>query len=238
MYNHEDKQKADKNLVGITENSVLTDPRFTPEQHFTQPPAHYTEASLVQSMEAAGIGRPSTYAPTLATLMDRHYTARKGKNVIATDLGRAVDDMICRTVPMLADKNFTAEMETRLDKVAEGEEDWKELLRSFYPPFKEKLDTAMDELERVQVKDEESDEVCELCGRRMVIKYGRHGKFLACPGFPECKNTKPFLETADVPCPQCGGRLILRRTAKGRRFYACENKDCGFMSWNKPKAKE
>ena len=236
LYNHEDKQKTDRNLVGINEDSVLTDPRFTPEQHFTQPPAHYTEASLVQSMEAAGIGRPSTYAPTLATLMDRHYTSRKGKNVIATDLGRAVDDMIVKTVPMLADRNFTAEMETRLDKVAEGEEDWKELLRTFYPPFKEKLDTAMDELERVQVKDEESDEVCELCGRRMVIKYGRHGKFLACPGFPECKNTKPFLEAADVPCPQCGGRLILRRTAKGRRFYACENKECGFMSWNKPKA--
>ena len=236
LYNHEDKQKTDRNLVGINEDSVLTDPRFTPEQHFTQPPAHYTEASLVQSMEAAGIGRPSTYAPTLATLMDRHYTSRKGKNVIATDLGRAVDDMIVKTVPMLADRNFTAEMETRLDKVAEGEEDWKELLRTFYPPFKEKLDTAMDELERVQVKDEESDEVCELCGRRMVIKYGRHGKFLACPGFPECKNTKPFLEAADVPCPQCGGRMILRRTAKGRRFYACENKECGFMSWNKPKA--
>ncbi|MBO4838406.1 MAG: type I DNA topoisomerase [Lachnospiraceae bacterium] len=238
VYNHEDKQKADKNLVGITKDSVLTDPRFTPEQHFTQPPAHYTEASLVQSMEAAGIGRPSTYAPTLATLMDRHYTARKGKNVISTDLGRAVDDMICRTVPMLADKNFTADMETRLDKVAEGGEEWREILRSFYPPFKEKLDAAMEELDRVQVKDEESDEVCELCGRRMVIKYGRHGKFLACPGFPECKNTKPFLEVADVPCPDCGGRLILRRTAKGRRFFACENKDCGFMSWNKPKAKE
>ena len=236
LYNHEDKQKADKNLAGITQDSILTDPRFTPEQHFTQPPAHYTEASLVQSMEVAGIGRPSTYAPTLATLMERHYVSRKGKNVISTDLGRAVDDMIVKTVPMLADRNFTAEMETRLDKVAEGEEDWKELLRSFYPPFKEKLDTAMEELERVQVKDEESDEICELCGRRMVIKYGRHGKFLACPGFPECKNTKPFLETADVPCPNCGSRLILRRTAKGRRFYACENKECGFMSWNKPKA--
>ena len=235
LYNHEDKQKADKNLEGISKDSKLQNPRFESEQHFTQPPAHYTEASLVQSMEAAGIGRPSTYAPTLATLMERHYVGKKGRNIIATDLGRAVDEMVVKTVPMLADKGFTAEMESRLDKVAEGEEEWKELLRSFYPPFKEKLDVAMEEMERVQVKDEESDEVCELCGRRMVIKYGRHGKFLACPGFPECKNTKPYLEVADVPCPQCGSRLILRRTAKGRRFFACENKDCGFMSWNKPK---
>ncbi|MBP3729747.1 MAG: type I DNA topoisomerase [Lachnospiraceae bacterium] len=236
IYNHEEKQKADKNLEGITEGTALSDPRFQQEQHFTQPPAHYTEASLVQSMEAAGIGRPSTYAPTLATLMERHYVSKQGKSLMATELGKAVDDMIVGTVPMLADKNFTAEMESRLDRVAEGREEWKEVLRRFYPPFKEKLDTAMEELERVQVKDEESDEVCEICGRRMVIKYGRNGKFLACPGFPECRNTKSFVEAADVPCPQCGSRLILRRTKKGRRFFACENQACGFMSWNKPKA--
>ena len=236
LYNHEDAQKKDKNLVGITKESVLSDPKFEGKQHFTQPPAHFTEASLIQSMESYGIGRPSTYAPTVSTLMERHYISKKGKNLLSTDLGRAVDDLILHSVPMLADKDFTAQMEGQLDTVAEGETPWKEVIREFYPPFKEKLDTAMSEMERVKIKDEESDEVCELCGRRMVIKYGRNGKFLACPGFPECRNTKPFLEYADVPCPKCGGRLVIRRTKKGRRFYACENsKTCDFISWNKPK---
>ena len=236
LYNHEDAQKKDKNLVGITKESVLSDPKFEGKQHFTQPPAHFTEASLIQSMESYGIGRPSTYAPTVSTLMERHYISKKGKNLLSTDLGRAVDDLILHSVPMLADKDFTAQMEGQLDTVAEGGTPWKEVIREFYPPFKEKLDTAMSEMERVKIKDEESDEVCELCGRRMVIKYGRNGKFLACPGFPECRNTKPFLEYADVPCPKCGGRLVIRRTKKGRRFYACENsKTCDFISWNKPK---
>ena len=236
LYNHEDAQKKDKNLVGITKESELSDPKFEGKQHFTQPPAHFTEASLIQSMESYGIGRPSTYAPTVSTLMERHYISKKGKNLLSTDLGRAVDDLILHSVPMLADKDFTAQMEGRLDTVAEGETPWKEVIREFYPPFKEKLDTAMSEMERVKIKDEESDEVCELCGRRMVIKYGRNGKFLACPGFPACRNTKPLLEYADVPCPKCGGRLVIRRTKKGRRFYACENsKTCDFISWNKPK---
>ncbi|MBO4871919.1 MAG: type I DNA topoisomerase [Lachnospiraceae bacterium] len=235
LYNHEDAQKKDKNLVGITKESELSDPKFDGKQHFTQPPAHFTEASLIQSMESYGIGRPSTYAPTVSTLMERHYISKKGKNLLSTDLGRAVDDLILHSVPMLADKEFTAQMEGQLDTVAEGETPWKEVIRGFYPPFKEKLDTAMSEMERVKIKDEESDEICELCGRRMVIKYGRNGKFLACPGFPECRNTRPFLEYADVPCPKCGGRLVIRRTKKGRRFYACENKDCDFISWNKPK---
>ena len=236
LYNHEDAQKKDKNLVGITKESELSDPKFEGKQHFTQPPAHFTEASLIQSMESYGIGRPSTYAPTVSTLMERHYISKKGKNLLYTDLGQAVDDLILHSVPMLADKEFTAQMEGQLDTVAEGETPWKEVIREFYPPFKEKLDTAMSEMERVKIKDEESDEVCELCGRRMVIKYGRNGKFLACPGFPECRNTKPLLEYADVPCPKCGGRLVIRRTKKGRRFYACENsKTCDFISWNKPK---
>jgi DNA topoisomerase-1 len=236
LYNHEDAQKKDKNLVGITKESELSDPKFEGKQHFTQPPAHFTEASLIQSMESYGIGRPSTYAPTVSTLMERHYISKKGKNLLSTDLGQAVDDLILHSVPMLADKEFTAQMEGQLDTVAEGETPWKEVIREFYPPFKEKLDTAMSEMERVKIKDEESDEVCELCGRRMVIKYGRNGKFLACPGFPECRNTKPLLEYADVPCPKCGGRLVIRRTKKGRRFYACENsKTCDFISWNNPK---
>ena len=236
IYKSEENEKKDKNLEEITRDSILTDPKFEGKQHFTQPPAHFTEASLVQSMESYGIGRPSTYAPTISTLMERHYISKKGKNLISTDLGRAVDGLIRQAVPMLADKKFTAQMEEKLDAVAEGGHEWKEVLREFYPPFKEKLDEAMAEMEKVSVKEEESEEICENCGRRMVIKYGRHGKFLACPGFPECRNTKPFVEAADVPCPQCGGRLIVRRTKKGRRFYACENADCGYMSWNKPKA--
>ncbi len=236
LYNHEDSQKKDKNLVGITKDSVLSNPVFEGKQHFTQPPAHYTEASLIQSMENYGIGRPSTYAPTVSTLMERHYISKKGRNLISTDLGQAVDDLILRSVPMLADKDFTAQMETQLDSVAEGGQEWKNVIRTFYPPFKEKLDTAMNEMEKVKLKDEESDVICERCGRRMVIKYGRTGKFLACPGFPECRNTKPFLDYADVPCPKCGGRLVIRRTKKGRRFYACENtKTCDYISWNKPK---
>ncbi len=239
LYNHEDAQKKDKNLDGITADTVLSQARFEGKQHFTQPPAHYTEASLVQSMEANGIGRPSTYAPTIATLMERHYVSKQGKNLCSTELGRAVDELILQSVPMLADRQFTARMEEKLDDVAEGGCEWKEVLREFYPPFKEKLDEAMEEMDRVKIRDEETDEVCELCGRHMVIKYGRNGKFLACPGFPECRNTKPFLEYADVPCPKCGARLILRRTKKGRRFYACENSgSCDFMSWNKPKAEK
>ncbi len=237
LYNHEEEQKRDKNLEGIREDSRLSDPVFEGKQHFTQPPAHYTEASLVQSMEANGIGRPSTYAPTVSTLMERHYVSKKGRNLISTELGRAVDDLILRSVPMLADKGFTARMEEKLDTVAEGSCPWKEVLREFYPPFKEKLDTAMAEMEHVKLQDEETEEVCEKCGRRMVIKYSRRGKFLACPGFPGCKNTKPFLEYASVPCPECGARLVIRSTKGGRRFYACENTEgCKFMSWNKPKS--
>ena len=235
LYGQEDSKKKDKNLDGISRDSELSDPKFEGKQHFTQPPAHYTEASLIQSMEAAGIGRPSTYAPTVSTLMERHYISKKGKNLLSTELGQAVDDLILQSVPMLADKQFTARMEEKLDSVAEGRCEWKEVLREFYPPFKEKIDAAMQEMEKVQLKDEETDVICENCGRHMVIKYGRHGKFLACPGFPECRNTKPFLEYADVPCPKCGARLVIRRSRKGRRFYACENTEgCDFISWNKP----
>ena len=238
IYSHEDAAKKDKNLQGITENTVLSDPVFDPKQHFTQPPAHYTEASLIQTMEACGIGRPSTYAPTIATLTERRYITKEKKNLLVTELGQAVNDLILASVPMLADKNFTAGMEEKLDEVAEGRCEWREVLREFYPPFKARLDKALEEADKVKLADEESDVICEQCGRRMVIKYGRNGKFLACPGFPECRNTKPFLEKAAVPRPKCGSGLIIRRTKKGRRFYACESPDCDFMSWNKPKKGE
>ncbi|MBQ4424414.1 MAG: type I DNA topoisomerase [Lachnospiraceae bacterium] len=236
IYTHEDAAKKDKNLVDIREDSRLSNPVFDPHQHFTQPPARYTEASLVQTMEACGIGRPSTYAPTISTLTERRYIAKEKKNLVVTELGQAVNELILASVPMLADKNFTAQMEEELDDVADGKRAWREILEDFYPPFKEKLDKALAEAEKVRIKDEESDVICEQCGRRMVIKYGRNGKFLACPGFPECRNTKPFVEKAGCACPQCGQEMIIRRTKKGRRFYACPSEACGFMSWNKPKA--
>ena len=232
----EEKSKKDKVLKSISEEDRLSDPAFEPKQHFTQPLPHYTEASLVQAMEACGIGRPSTYAPTIATLSDRHYILKEGRNLFVTELGETVNNIILQSVPMLADKDFTAEMETELDKVAEGDTEWKEVLRSFCPPFLDKVETASKNLERVKVADEETDEVCELCGRKMVIKFGPHGRFLACPGFPECRNTRPLLEKAGCKCPKCGGELIIRKTKKGRRFYACENApECDFMSWNRPK---
>ncbi len=235
----DDKAKKDKALKDIGEDSVFTDPVFDPKQHFTQPLPHYTEASLVQAMEACGIGRPSTYAPTIATLTERHYVLKEGRNLFVTELGEAVNGIILQSVPMLADKDFTAEMEKELDKVAEGGMAWKEVLREFCPPFLEKVDAASKALERVKVADEESDEICERCGRRMVIKFGPHGRFLACPGFPECRNTKPLLEKAGCKCPKCGGELIIRKTKKGRRFYACENApSCDYMSWNRPKSEK
>ena len=233
----EEKTKKDKTLKGIGENSVFSDPQFDPKQHFTQPLPHYTEASLVQAMETCGIGRPSTYAPTIATLNDRHYILKEGRNLFVTELGETVNKLILQSVPMLADKDFTAEMEKQLDKVADGERPWKELLREFCPPFLEKVDAANKDLERVKVADEETDEICERCGRKMVIKFGPHGRFLACPGFPECRNTRPLLEKAGCKCPKCGGELIIRKTKKGRRFYACEHApECDYMSWNRPKS--
>jgi len=232
----EEKAKKDKVLRNISEDDRFSDPAFEPKQHFTQPLPHYTEASLVQAMEACGIGRPSTYAPTVATLSDRHYILKEGRNLFVTELGETVNKIILQSVPMLADKDFTAEMETELDKIAEGGTEWKEVLRSFCPPFLEKVENASKELERVKVADEETDEVCERCGRKMVIKFGPHGRFLACPGFPECRNTRPLLEKAGCSCPKCGGELIIRKTKKGRRFYACENApECDYMSWNRPK---
>lgn len=232
----DEKAKKDRRLKGIDKASVFSDPVFEPKQHFTQPLPHYTEASLVQAMEACGIGRPSTYAPTIATLSERHYILKEGRNLFVTELGETVNGIILQAVPMLADKDFTAEMETELDKVAEGGTDWKEVLRTFCPPFLEKVEKAAQDMEKVKVADEETDEVCELCGRKMVIKFGPHGRFLACPGFPECRNTRPLLEKAGCACPKCGGELIIRKTRKGRRFYACENAPaCDYMSWNRPK---
>lgn len=233
--NNEEKPEKNAAVDKLTEESVITLQEFHPDQHFTQPPAHFTEASLVKTMEECGIGRPSTYAPTIAILLGRHYVIKEEKNLYVTELGEAVNDIMKHSFPQIVDESFTARMEARLDQVAEGQEEWKNLLRGFVPDLLTDVEKAEQELEKVQIADEETDVICENCGRNMVIKYGPHGKFLACPGFPECKNTKPYLEKAGALCPKCGGEIVVRRTKKGRRFYACEKTpECDYMTWQKP----
>ena len=231
----EDGEEKSASLKGLYEDSVLTLHKLEPKQHFTQPPAHYTEASLVKALEEKGIGRPSTYAPTISTILARHYVIKENKNLYVTELGEAVNNMMKQAFPAIVDENFTANMESLLDGVEEGSIGWKTIIRNFYPDLEEAVKRAGEMLEKVTIEDEESDEVCELCGRKMVFKYGPHGKFLACPGFPECRNTKPYLEKIGVKCPKCGGEILIRRTKKGRRYYGCENNpECDFMSWQKP----
>ena len=210
-----------------------------PEQHFTQPPAHYTEASLVKALEEQGIGRPSTYAPTITTIISRRYVAKENKNLYVTELGEVVNNIMKQVFPSIVDVNFTAMMEGLLDCVEAGAVQWKTVVRNFYPELKRDVDAAETELEKVEIPDEETDVVCDLCGRNMVIKYGPHGRFLACPGFPDCRNTKPYYEKIGVACPQCGKDIVIKKTPKGRRYYGCENNpECDFMTWQKPSAKK
>lgn len=231
----EEDLKGGNVLTGkLDENSVLTLREFDSKQHFTQPPAHYTEASLVKTLEEMGIGRPSTYAPTITTLLARRYVLKDQKNLYMTELGEAVNQMMKKSFPSIIDVTFTANMESLLDSVGEGSLNWKSVVKNFYPDLDEAVKEAEKTLEKVSIADEVTDVICEECGRNMVIKYGPHGKFLACPGFPECRNTKPYLEKAGVACPKCGGEVIIRKTKKGRRYYGCENQECDFMSWQKP----
>ena len=235
----EEKKSGEQGLLKLHEGDVLTLEKTEKEQHFTQPPAHYTESSLVRAMEELGLGRPSTYAPTITNILGKHYITKEGRNIFMTELGEVVNGIMLKSFPDIADTGFTADMETKLDLVAEGEEDWHEIMRSFYPGFSEELKKAEQELEHVKVEDEKTDVLCDKCGRNMVIKYGPHGKFLACPGFPECRNTKPFLEKAGMACPKCGKDVVIRRTRTGRRFYGCEGSpECDFMSWTKPKKED
>ena len=237
VYTPEDDEKEESGLsLGeLSAESVLSFESFDPKQHFTQPAPHFTEASLVRTLEELGIGRPSTYAPTITTLLARRYIAKENKNLFVTELGEAVNKIMKGSFASIVDKDFTVNMEILLDRVEEGTVDWHTIIANFYPDLDEAVKQAEKELEHVEVRDEESDEICDLCGRRMVIKYGPHGKFLACPGFPECKNTKPYLEKIGVTCPKCGGDLVIRKTRKGRRFYGCENgPECDFMSWQRP----
>ena len=240
VYKDEDEEKDGNTLVkSINTDSVLSLDNLESSQHFTQPPAHFTEASLVKQLEELGIARPSTYAPTITTIIARHYIAKENKNLYVTELGEAVNDIMKKAFPTIVDVNFTANMEALLDGVAEGEVKWKEVIRNFYPDLEEAVKAAEKELENVKIEDEVSDVVCELCGRNMVIKYGPHGKFLGCPGFPECRNTKPYYEKIGVACPKCGKEIVLKKTKKGRRYFGCENNpDCDFMSWQKPVARK
>ena len=237
VYTMDDEDKAENRSLAksIDKDTKLSLKEFDGEQHFTQPPAHYTEASLVRTREELGIGRPSTYAPTITTILARHYVIKENKNLYVTELGEVVNKMMKEAFPTIVDVNFTANMEALLDGVSEGTVDWKTIVSNFYPDLEEAVQNAEKELEEVKVGDEESDEVCELCGRRMVIKYGPHGRFLACPGFPECRNTKPYYEKIGVACPKCGKDIVLKKTQKGRKYYGCiGNPECDFMVWQKP----
>lgn len=241
VYMSEEDEKGEDNafLKSIDENTKLKLADITSTQHFTQPPAHYTEASLVKTMEELGIGRPSTYSPTITTLLARHYILKENKNLYMTELGEAVNTIMKEAFTTIVDEKFTANMEMLLDDVEEGNVNWKVLVSNFYPDLEEAVKHAEKNLEKVQIAEEVSEVICEECGRNMVVKYGPHGKFLACPGFPDCRNTKPYLEKIGVACPKCGKEVVVRKTKKGRRFYGCENgPECDFMSWQKPSEKK
>lgn len=241
VYMEADEEKEESNVLvgGLQKDSELTRQDFETKQHFTQPPAHYTEATLVKALEEQGIGRPSTYAPTISTILGRRYITKEGKNLYLTEIGEVVNNIMKQSFPSIVDIHFTANMEGLLDMVEEGRVPWKEVIRNFYPDLDEAVQVAEKEQESVTIEDEVTDVVCEECGRNMVIKYGPHGRFLACPGFPDCRNTKPYLEKIGVPCPVCGKEIVIRKTKKGRKYYGCEdNPECDFMSWQKPSAEK
>jgi len=237
VYTSEDDEKAESNVLlkSIDENTELSLNRFEEKQHFTQPPAHYTEASLVKTLEELGIGRPSTYSPTITTILGRRYIVKEAKNLYVTELGEVVNQIMKESFPTIVDEHFTANMESLLDSVEEGSVNWKMVVKNFFPDLDEAVKAAQKDLEKVKIEDEVSDVICENCGRNMVVKYGPHGKFLACPGFPDCRNTKPYLEKIGIECPKCGKEVVLRKTKKGRKYFGCENNpECDFMSWSRP----
>ncbi|MCI5856049.1 MAG: type I DNA topoisomerase [Agathobacter sp.] len=241
VYVEADDEKEESNVLlnTIDENTQLTLNELEPKQHFTQPPSHYTEASLVKVLEELGIGRPSTYSPTITTILARRYIIKENKNLYVTEIGEVVNSIMKESFPTIVDEHFTANMESLLDGVAEGKVNWKTVIANFYPDLDAAVKAAEKELEKVTIADEVSDEICEECGRHMVIKYGPHGKFLACPGFPECRNTKPYFEKIGVACPKCGKDIVLKKTRKGRKYYGCiDNPNCDFMSWGRPVAKK
>jgi DNA topoisomerase-1 len=236
VYTTDEDQEQNKTLLkDLSEDSELILKELNNSQHFTQPPAHYTEASLVKTLEELGIGRPSTYAPTITTILARRYVVKENKNLYVTELGEIVNNIMKKAFSSIVDVNFTANLESLLDSVEDGTVNWKTVIRNFYPDLEEAVKLAEKELEEIKIEDEETDVICEECGRNMVIKYGPHGKFLGCPGFPDCRNTKPYLEKIGIPCPICGKDIVIRKTKKGRKYYGCENNpECEFMTWQKP----
>lgn len=239
VYTTGEEDDDSKTMFGsISEESKLTLKEYEHNQHFTQPPAHYTEASLVKTLEELGIGRPSTYAPTITTILARRYVVKENKNLYVTELGEVVNNIMKQSFASIVDVNFTVNLESLLDSVEAGTINWKTVIRNFYPDLDEAVKAAEKELAQVKIADEVSDVDCEECGSKMVIKYGPHGKFLACPNFPDCRNTKPYFEKINVPCPLCGKDIVIKKTKKGRRYYGCENNpECEFMSWQKPSTK-
>ena len=236
---HEEKEE-DGQIPELEEGEKLKKEKIESIQSFTEPPPRYTEASLVKALEEKGIGRPSTYSPTITTILERRYIEKEKKQLVPTELGKIVNKLLVENFTNVVSEEFTAEMENKFDNIALGKQEWKKVIEDFYSPFKIDLDKANEELEHVELVEEVSDIPCDICGKMMVIKYGRFGKFLACPGYPECKNTKPFVETIDVPCPKCAGKIQVRKTKKRKNYYICENnpKSCDYISWNKPKKEE
>ena len=234
------QEEVEGMLPPLVENQEVKKKKINSKQSFTEPPARYTEASLVKALEEKGIGRPSTYSPTITTILARRYVEKEQKQLVPTELGKVVNNLLVENFSDVINVKFTADVESRFDKIAEGDEKWKDVIREFYDPFEKEVEKVEENLEHVKLVDEESDVVCEFCGRKMVYKYGRYGKFLACPGYPECKNVKPILNYIDVPCPVCGSRVIEKKSKRGRKFYVCEKSpdNCNYISWNKPKPGE
>jgi len=238
VYAMEDENDENKNqFKGIDKDTEITIENFVDKQHFTQPPAHYTEGSLVRKLEEVGVGRPSTYAPTISTILARRYVVKENKNLYVTELGEAVNQIMEKAFPVIVDTEFTANMESLLDHIEDGSIDWKTVVSNFYPDLEAAVLAANEELEHVKIEDEVTEEPCEVCGRMLVIKYGPHGKFLACPGFPECRFTKPYYEKIGVECPKCGKDIVQKKTKKGRKYFGCiDNPECDFMTWQRPSA--
>jgi len=234
-YNISDKKDRNLEFPLLEKGEIVKLNKITPKQHFTQPPARYTEASLIKTLEELGIGRPSTYSPTISTILNREYVVLINRSFEPTELGVLVNDLLNEYFDNIINEKFTADMEERLDKVAEGGHYWKDVVKDFYDDFYVVLEKAEKEIEKIEIKEQETDVICEKCGRNMVVKHGRYGKFLACPGYPECKNTKPIVDKINVKCPICNGEVIKRRSKKGRLFYGCSNfPKCNFISWNEP----
>ena len=235
-----EKEETDESIPELVIGQEVIKEKLDPKQSFTEPPPRYTEASLVKALEEKGIGRPSTYSPTITTILERRYIQKEQKQLVPTELGKVVNTILTENFTDIINVEFTAKIEEDFDEIAEGKEPWKEVIREFYGPFEKEVEKVDKELEHVKIEDEVTDIPCDKCGRMMVIKYGRYGKFLACPGYPECKNAKPLVENIDVPCPVCGAKVQVRKTKRGKKYYICENnpKSCNYISWNKPKVGE